>query len=70
MKPFDLTRSLLSALTTLVLCAAPSYAETTVKIVSSLPKTGSANAQATSIANGILPSKRPTLTRRFKTPQS
>lgn len=53
MKPFDLTRSLLSAIMSLVLCAAPSYAETTLKIVSSLPKTGSANAQATSIANGI-----------------
>jgi branched-chain amino acid transport system substrate-binding protein len=53
MKLFDLTRPLLSTIATLFLCVAPCYADTTLKIVSSLPKTGSANAQATSIANGI-----------------
>ncbi len=53
MKPFDLTGSLLSTILALFLCVSSGYAETTLKIVSSLPKTGSANAQATSISNGI-----------------
>jgi branched-chain amino acid transport system substrate-binding protein len=53
MKPLNLSRSLLATIATVFVCAAPAYAETILKIVSSLPKTGSANAQATSIANGI-----------------
>jgi branched-chain amino acid transport system substrate-binding protein len=53
MKSFDLTRSLFATIAALFLCAPAVYADTSLKIVSSLPKTGSANAQATSIANGI-----------------
>lgn len=50
---FTLLRSSLATLAFALTCFASSQAETTLTIVSSLPKTGSANAQATSIANGI-----------------
>jgi branched-chain amino acid transport system substrate-binding protein len=53
MNPLTLSGSLLAVIAASFLYTASAFAQSTIKIVSSLPKTGSANAQSTSIANGI-----------------